>query len=231
MLLNIFLLAILILNRNSLLEDCEETIVLNHTISETISETVSEIKDKELLQIALTFDDGPHPIYTTKILEGLKERNVKATFFVTGENVELYPDIIKAIDEDGHLIGNHTYTHLELREDNKEIFIDELHRTNEIIKDVIGEDTEYVRPPFGRWNEELEKEIMMFPVFWTIDPLDWCTQDVGKVIGRVIGKIKENDIILMHDCYGSTVEATLEIIDILKEQGYEFVTVDKIVLD
>lgn len=251
-LLNIFMIVIIILNRSSILyeEDLlDHTIVTKvfettfqsisevipepvfESIPESIPNSVPETEEVELSQIALTFDDGPHPQYTPKLLEGLKERNVKATFFVTGQNVALYPELIKEIDKDGHLIGNHTYTHLELREDNREKFIEELLRTNEIIKEVIQKETEYVRPPFGRWNEDLEKEIMMFPVFWTIDPLDWCTPDAGKVIRRVVGKIQENDIILLHDCYGTTVDATLKIIDILQGKGYEFVTVDQIILE
>lgn len=182
-------------------------------------------------KIALTFDDGPHPYYTRQLLKGLKERNVKATFFVTGKNVEAYPEIIKSIHEDGHLIGNHTYNHTQLTKKNGEAFKQEIIQTNEVIKKVTGEDTIYVRPPYGSWNKEFEKELNMFPVLWTIDPLDWCSQDVSCIVRKVCAKAEENDIILMHDQYKTTVTAAFKIVDILTEEGYEFVTVDELLFN
>ena len=123
-------------------------------------------------KIALTFDDGPHPYYTEQLLKGLKERNAKVTFFITGKNAESYPEIVKKIYEDEHLIGNHTYNHTQLTSRNRESFKEEIIKTNEVIKAVTGEDVIYVRPPYGSWNKEFEKELNMFPVLWTIDPLD-----------------------------------------------------------
>ena len=131
-------------------------------------------KDEDSKKIALTFDDGPHPYYTEQLLKGLKERDAKATFFITGQNVEAYPEIVREIYEDDHLIGNHTYSHIQLTSSNAENFKKEIIKTNEVIKEVTGEDTIYVRPPYGSWNKEFEKELNMFPVLWTIDPLDWC---------------------------------------------------------
>lgn len=182
-------------------------------------------------KIALTFDDGPHPYYTEQLLKGLKERNVKATFFITGQNVEAYPEIVKEIHEDGHLIGNHTYSHTQLTSQNAETFKQEIVKTNEVIKAVTGEDTIYVRPPYGSWNKEFEKELNMFPVLWTIDPLDWCSSNVSCIVSTVCSKAQENDIILMHDQYKTTVTAALKIVDELVEEGYEFVTVDELLFD
>ena len=108
-------------------------------------------------KIALTFDDGPHPYYTEQLLKGLRERGVKATFFITGKNVEAYPEIVKEIYDDGHLIGNHTYSHTQLTSKNEDAFRQELIKTNEVIREVTGEDTIYVRPPYGSWNKEFEK--------------------------------------------------------------------------
>ena len=136
-------------------------------------------KDEDSKKIALTFDDGPHPYYTEQLLKGLKERDAKATFFITGQNVEAYPEIVREIYEDDHLIGNHTYSHIQLTSSNAENFKKEIIKTNEVIKEVTGEDTIYVRPPYGSWNKEFEKELNMFPVLWTIDPLDWCSSDVS----------------------------------------------------
>ena len=189
------------------------------------------VVDENSKKVALTFDDGPHPFYTKQLLEGLKERDVKATFFITGQNVEAYPEIVKQIFEDGHLIGNHTYSHTQLTSGNAERFKQEIIRTNEVIKEVTGEDTIYIRPPYGSWNKEFEKELNMFPVLWTIDPLDWCSNDASGIVKNVVVKVKENDIILMHDQYKTTVTAALEIVDQLTKEGYEFVTVDELLFD
>lgn len=187
--------------------------------------------EREEKKIALTFDDGPHPQYTEQLLDGLKERGVQVTFFVTGEHAELHPDIIARMHEEGHLIGNHTYSHMQLRKGNREEFKEELVRTNEVLEEIIGEDVEYVRPPYGSWDKSFEKELNMFPVLWTIDPLDWCSGNVSCIVGRIVNKAGENDIILMHDYYDTSVTAALEVVDELTEEGYEFVTVEEILFE
>ncbi|MBR1931179.1 MAG: polysaccharide deacetylase family protein [Lachnospiraceae bacterium] len=182
-------------------------------------------------KIALTFDDGPHPYYTEQLLDGLKERNVQATFFVTGEHAKLHPDVIRRMKEEGHLIGNHTYSHIQLTSDNRESFKEELIRTNEVLREITGEDVLFVRPPYGTWDKSLEAEVNMFPVLWTVDPLDWCSDNAACVASNVVGKARENDIILMHDYYDSSVTAALSIVDELLAEGYTFVTVDDILFD
>ena len=182
-------------------------------------------------KLALTFDDGPDPRYTPKLLDGLAERGVRASFFLTGENAEKYPELVERMQEEGHLIGNHTYSHLQLTRDNREQFRGELVRTNGIIKEITGEEAVYVRPPYGSWDKSFEDELNMFPVLWNIDPLDWCTSNASAVVDRVLSRIKENAVILMHDEYASTVSAALRIVDVLQEEGYEFVTVDEILFD
>ena len=182
-------------------------------------------------KIAITFDDGPHPVYTKKLLDGLKERDVKATFFVLGQNAEKYPEIIERMKEEGHIIGNHTYSHIQLRSGNRSQFRDELVLTNETISGITGEEVQYVRPPYGTWDKKLEEELNMFPVLWNVDPNDWCTGNADKVTKRIVGKARENGIILLHDCYQSSVDAALSSIDILAEKGYEFVTVEEILFE
>lgn len=186
---------------------------------------------KEYKKIALTFDDGPHPYYTEQLLDGLKERGVVATFFVTGEHAKLHPEVIQRMSEEGHLIGNHTYSHMQLKSNNREQFKTELIETNEVIEDITGDEVVYVRPPYGTWDKSFEKELNMIPVLWTIDPLDWCSDNVACVVSKVTDKVEENDIILMHDYYESTVTAALKIVDELKEEGYVFVTVEEILFD
>ena len=182
-------------------------------------------------KIAITFDDGPLPEYTERLLEGLQKRKVKATFFVTGKHAKEYPDLIKRMHKEGHLIGNHTYSHLQLTKSNEEEFIDEIKKTNAVIKEITGETPTYIRPPYGLWSKRCDDKLDMFPVLWTVDPRDWCTSNADKIVCRVVGKVKENDIILMHDGYDSSIAAALTMIDILQQQGYEFVTVDEILFD
>ncbi|MDE6640363.1 MAG: polysaccharide deacetylase family protein [Acetatifactor sp.] len=187
--------------------------------------------DEDVRKVAITFDDGPHPFYTEQLLDGLKERGVHATFFVTGAHAELHPDIIKRMQEEGHLIGNHTYSHIQLRRGNREVFKEELIKTNEIIKEITGEEVEFVRPPYGSWDKSFEKELNMFPVLWNVDPLDWSSSNVSRIVEKIVNKTGENDIILMHDYYDTSVTAALEAIDELMEKGYTFVTVDEILFD
>lgn len=187
--------------------------------------------EAEIRKIAITFDDGPHPSYTAQLLDGLKERGIHATFFVTGEHAEANPEIIKRMQEEGHLIGNHTYSHIQLTEKNREIFREELIRTNEIIEEITGEEVQYVRPPYGSWDKSFEKELNMFPVLWNVDPLDWCSKNVACITKKIVSKAEENDIILMHDYYETSVTAALRAIDELMEEGYTFVTVEEILFD
>lgn len=194
-----------------------------------IKETM--VLPQEEKKIALTFDDGPHPQFTEKLLDGLKERGVQATFFVTGEHAELHPDIIERMNEEGHIIGNHTYSHIQLTSGNREVYKAELIKTNQILSNITGEEVLYVRPPYGTWDKSFETELNMFPVLWNVDPLDWCSDNASLVISRVLKDAEENDIILLHDYYETSVTAALQIVDELQERGYTFVTVEEILFD
>lgn len=191
------------------------------------SDPYRELKKK----VALTFDDGPHPDYTPKLLDGLKERGAHATFFVMGKQAEQYPELIERMAEEGHLIGNHTYSHLQLKKSNREEFKAELTKTSDIVKDITGKELQYVRPPYGTWDKSFEKELNMFPVLWTVDPLDWCSKNVGCIAEKIVNKTEENDIILMHDYYETSVTAALKAIDELLDEGFTFVTVEEILFD
>lgn len=182
-------------------------------------------------RVALTFDDGPHPVYTPELLDGLKERQAKATFFVVGKNIEGHEDIIRRMDEEGHLIGNHTYDHVKITGMPPEQACAQITKTSSLIEKITGKKTEYIRPPFGAWDKTLDCGFEMFPVLWSIDPLDWTTKNTDTVVQKVLDAAEEDSIILLHDFYGSSVEAALRIVDALQEQGYEFVTVDKLILE
>ncbi len=186
---------------------------------------------EEAKRVALTFDDGPHPVYTVELLDGLAERGVCATFFVIGENIPGNEEIIERMDQEGHLIGNHTYDHVKISDLSAEEACEQVEKTSALIREITGKDTEYVRPPFGAWRKDLECSFEMFPVLWDVDPLDWTTKNTSDVVRRVLEAAEPDDIILLHDCYESSVEAALQIVDALTEQGYEFVTVDELILE
>ena len=195
-----------------------------------VENTNSEVS-KDIKRIAITFDDGPEGNYTNQLLDGLKERGVKATFFVLGKSIVGNEDLILRMYEEGHLIGNHTYNHVELDKETDENGVKEIERSNEIIKQITGYEPEFIRPPFGAWRKEQMNQADMFPVMWTIDPLDWKYQNTEYVVNHILNNVKDGDIILLHDIFETSVEAALIVIDRLQEQGYEFVTVDELMLD
>lgn len=204
------------------------------------SQTQRECKDGILLEtmkqnierkkVALTFDDGPSEKYTPILLEGLKKRGVRAAFFLVGENARENPKLVQQMIKDGHIVGNHTYTHVQLNGMTVEQAMKEITDTNDVLKKITGQQVVYIRPPFGAFDEELDEKCDMIQVLWDVDPLDWKCQNCSTVVKRVVENVQENDIILLHDIYASSVEAALNIIDVLKEQGYEFVTLDELLL-
>lgn len=180
-------------------------------------------------RIALTFDDGPGP-YTERLLDGLKERGVKASFFLIGRSVKEYPEAVKRMEEEGHLIGNHTYSHVKLKGLSPEETRREIQKTDEAVYEITGKHVAYLRPPFGEWEEDLELTYPVLPVMWTVDPLDWTTENVEEIVDRVVTQAGENDMILLHDCYDSSVEAALRIVDRLLAEGFDFVRVDELLI-
>lgn len=217
-------------------EQTWETIRFEEPVSETIGDaqtggTAESNTGAETPKIALTFDDGPNPGSTPVLLDGLKERDVKVTFFVIGQNAEKYPDIVKREAGEGHIVGNHTYNHVEITKISEEEARAEIMDTSNLVEQITGWPTEYMRPPFGAWQKELELGMDVMPVLWTVDPLDWTTENEDEIVNKVVTQAKENDIILLHDCYKSSVNAALRIIDILQKEGFEFVTVDELLLN
>lgn len=198
----------------------------------TVSLPVSSPEDySDQKLVALTFDDGPHPVYTERLLDGLKERNVKATFFLIGKSADKYPDLVKRMAEEGHLIGNHTMDHVQLNHQTYDQALEQIRQSNQVITRITGQTPRYIRPPFGEWSKELEEEVDMTAVLWDVDPVDWKVKNTETVVKRILKNAGEGDIILLHDVYGTSVDAALEIVDQMRAEGYEFVTVDEIILD
>ena len=189
-------------------------------------------------RIALTFDDGPDPRYSEKVLDVLKEYNVPATFFVMGSRAVAYPEIVQRMVNEGHIIGNHTYFHPNLVEEADIPTLErEVNRTEDVLNDIIGYRTSLFRPPYGfLYNELVEKlaEMRYLVIGWTVDSLDWQEDPPEVIASRVLDNVQPGAIILMHDGADwdgdrtNTIEALRQIIPTLQEQGYEFVTVPEL---
>src|SRR5699024_4069558 len=189
-----------------------------------------EVGDK-IKRVAITFDDGPHPVYTPRLLDGLKERNVKAMFFLIGENIVGREHIVRRMAEEGHIIGNHTFHHVQLKCLNEEVACQEITSTNELIESIINKPIEFIRPPFGACSSKKSCPVELFTILWNIDPLDWKDQNADLIVQRVLSEVKDGSVILLHDVYDTSVEAALRIIDALQAEGYEFVTADQFILN
>lgn len=181
--------------------------------------------------IALTFDDGPHEIYTPRLLDGLKERGVRASFFLVGQNIDGNEDIVLRMQKEGHLIGNHSQSHVQLTAESMKAACEQIEGTNQKIEAVTGMAPEYIRPPYGSWSDELESMAPMTVALWNLDPLDWKLQDRDAIVRHVLAHVENGSIILLHDIYGTSVDAALEIVDTLSQKGYEFVTIDELLVE
>lgn len=177
--------------------------------------------------IALTFDDGPSG-YTEELLDGLKQYNAKATFFVIGSKAEKNPEIVARAYEEGHLIGNHTYDHIRLPLHTTEACEESIGRTFNIIENITGERNFFVRAPYGDVSAYQLKQLDVIFVSWSFSTYDWQDKDADYIYERIMEKASDGDIILLHDTKEATVEAVLRAIPELQAQGYEFVRVDEL---
>lgn len=183
----------------------------------------------ESKKIALTFDDGPDPDYTPQLLEGLRERGVQATFFLLGKQIALNPEIVEEMYADGHEIGIHAWEHVNLNALSEAEACEQIQSTGDLICDLTGEWPAFVRPPYGNWPSALDDDFCLITVLWDIDPLDWATGDASVVVQRITETVEEYDVILLHDASESSVQAALQVVDQLSQEGYEFVTVEELI--
>ncbi len=181
--------------------------------------------------VAMTFDDGPSAECTARLLDGLKERGVKATFFLMGQNIIGNEALVKRMQQDGHLIGNHSYSHVQMTKDGVSAVCESIEQTQELIEAITGKRPLYLRPPYGDWNEDLECRLDLTPVMWSVDSLDWKLKDRAAIVRRVQADVDSGDIILMHDIFPTSVDAALQLVDILQSRGYTFVTVEELLID
>lgn len=178
--------------------------------------------------VALTFDDGPRSSTTGRLLDGLLERGVSATFFVVGEQIQRNEELIQRMKTEGHQIGNHTYSHTRLQTAEKNTVLEEIHKTEVVLEGLVGKGDFWLRPPYGLIDAQRSALVKTPMICWSLDPEDWKLRDTEKVIAAVMDSVKPGDIILLHDFYPTSVDAALEIIDQLQAEGYTFVTVEEL---
>lgn len=224
-----FLLALIIIISGWIVTG-ESTAVSTQRV-EVLQDDHSDSAAGENVEIALTFDDGPHPVWTEKLLDGLKDRGIRATFFVIGKSAQEHPELIQRMVEEGNQVGNHTYSHIQLTACSESDALNEIRKTQEVIYQASGISAHYIRPPFGSWNETLQEETSLEAVLWDVDPYDWKVQNTDAVVKSILQQTEDGSIILLHDVYETSVEAALKVADIFLERGYRFCTVDEIMIE
>lgn len=183
--------------------------------------------DKSKKMIALTFDDGPN-YNTSKVIDVLNKYDIKATFFVLGSRAINNKDILKKMADSGMEIGNHTYNHLLLTKYDENKIRSEIEDTSEVIYSATKKRPKLLRPSYGSVNNKIKKVANMPIIIWDIDTLDWKYHNSKRITSRVVNKVRDGDIILMHDIYSASFNALSNIIPILQDNGYEFVTIDEL---
>lgn len=178
--------------------------------------------------VALTFDDGPDAEVTGKILDILKEKDVKATFFMVGIMVQRTPETAKRVADEGHEVETHSLRHANLSQMNWDSVAGDIEQSRQIIRDATGVEVGILRPPYGMVNETVKGAAGMPMMAWSVDPDDWRDRNAGLVKDRVVNAGYDGAIILLHDIYSTTAEAVPWIIDELRERGFEFVTVKEL---
>jgi peptidoglycan/xylan/chitin deacetylase (PgdA/CDA1 family) len=183
--------------------------------------------DPDIKAIALTFDDGPHPDFTPQILAILKRYGVKATFFVVGEMADKYPKGIRAEHEAGHVIGNHTYHHVNLTRIPLLEIATEWQACEDVVKSITGQTMRFCRPPGGDYDQDVILAAMalgLTTVLWTDDPGDYASPGDKLIERRVLDRIRNGGIVLLHDGVQQTIDILPQVIEHLLSRGYRFVT-------
>ena len=204
-------------------------------VSETMlvmrDEVTAQMPEEIQKEIAITFDDGPKRGTTDVLLDGLKERNVSATFFLIGIQVSGLEDLVQRMDEEGHQIGNHTFSHVNLNTLDAYKQNEEITMCSQNIRQCVEREQVCVRPPYGEVNECLRAWIGAPLILWSVDTNDWTGKTADEIADYIVSEATAGDIILLHDIYENSVQGALMAIDRMQAQGYVFVTVEKMFAD
>ncbi|GGE68126.1 peptidoglycan-N-acetylglucosamine deacetylase [Priestia taiwanensis] len=185
-------------------------------------------------EVAITFDDGPDLGFTPQLLQKLKKYNVKATFFLLGQNIEKHPEMVKRIANEGHLLANHSYSHPNYAKLSLEEFKEQINKTNNLIKDLVGYSPRFVRPPYGSITEEqlswaTKKKLMI--VQWSVDTLDWKGLSGDEIANKVMGGSFPGSVLLQHSASGVPLQGTVDSLDkfipAMQKKGVRFVLLTK----
>lgn len=179
--------------------------------------------------VALTFDDGPAHSKTETLLTEFEKRNIRASFFVLGELALKQPDIVKKAYDAGHTIGSHTYDHKNLKKIDDEQLAYEVNHTNGILKEIIGTDIKFIRPPYGGYNSDILNKVDMSFILWSVDTLDWKLKDADKIADYMINNIEDGDIVLLHDIHAETIDGVIKAVDLMLAEGYAFVSLEELI--
>ena len=178
--------------------------------------------------LALTFDDGPHPEHTAALLDGLRDRGAKATFFLVGCQVELAPELVERMAAEGHQIGVHTLEHVQVNGLSRPDFDRQVEGLRRVLYPLVGERELWLRPPYGIMDDNTPRWADGPVVLWSVDPEDWKDGDTERIVSHITGRVRDGDVILLHDIYPTSVEAALQVVDRLGEDGWRFVTVEQL---
>ena len=183
--------------------------------------------------IAMTFDDGPAEKLTPKLLDLLAQHHIKATFFVIGQNVADYPDIVARAAREGHEIGNHSWSHPNLGKMSDDSVRKQLRQTDNSIKQATGKRPTLMRPPYGsissRQKQWIHDEFGYEIILWDVDPLDWKRPGPSVVCNRIVRETRPGSIVLSHDIHPGTIEAMHDTLNQLEAKGFKFVTVSELI--
>lgn len=199
----------------------------NKPKSNSNADSTTDVSSTEKKAVALTFDDGPSS-FTGRLLDCLEANHAKATFFMTGTEIANFPDEVKRMKELGYELGNHTYDHTDLTTLSIEDINSEIEKVDTQLLELTGQGASVVRPPYGSVNDTVRSTVGTPMILWSIDTLDWKTQDPDSIVKEVMEHIEDGSVILMHDIFSTTVDAAEILIPKLIEEGYELLTIHEL---
>lgn len=178
--------------------------------------------------VALTFDDGPNPDTTARLLDELALREIPATFFLVGERITGNEELVRRMAREGHQVGVHSTTHRQLTDLSREDFDREVALTRAQLTAILGQGEYWLRPPYGIIDPSVQQWADSPIILWSLDSLDWEDRNTSRIVSDVLSRVQDGDVILFHDIYPTTVDAIVRLADVLLERGYCFATVEQL---